>query len=793
MVDSQANNGNGAITGMLKTGKKALYVFDKEGQHYQVSPKCVLDFYVPESRQRNGLGKQIFQHMLEKEETSPINMAIDRPSDKLINFLDKHYSLKEPIKQRNNFVVYNGFFPKENKNAGDSLNAKKLTANGLQYFANSQYYTEPVCRMEKINPNPPSAQLTTNIHNIQRATIPQTLNGAIGYTTQNSPYISQEYGYEKPQQFALPSQNIDPQNMQYNVNQQAHLQYQTTPKEVPSTHQYATMQSAQYQIPQYAQNQQNVLQQVPYDPQNQQVVQSLPAQALNQQLIPNMPMQNQQVIQNMPPQAQNQQGIQNMPQQLQSQQAQNQQIIQNMPSQEQNQQGIQNMPQQLQSQQVQNQQGIQNIPQQVQSQQFIQNMPQQLQNQQVISSRKDQVPYVPQKHTVVSNVPQPLEAQYQQVIQSMPQNLQQTPYEGQNQQLIHNVPNAQNVPVYQNRPGRRMYSTMSTRTPAPYYTDNQTYYTDDPASTVTVPNANIQVAPAHQMYNEQQQTPPEAYGLPNRPKEILHPSNHPQQQTIPVAQAKSQPITIAENIQNAPVAYSQPNVNIQRSDAQVLMPQNIPIQQQPIYSQPDLGYITPQQVVSNINTQQQPVYANRNNGYLMNQIPVQSLQNINQQQQQMYMQNMPKNNQNISAIPSQYNGIGQPPSQVDQMTPQTQYYKNTTQRQENMVPQQTAKHKPANGQDPVIPQPTNANLNNQSQVEHHQEMVETQPTLDQNQEETSDDVSTQPKMDGIQDSKSSGKETVRNVNTNKRNINEEGGLRYGYPAQKPANQIASFI
>lgn len=50
---------------MLKTGKKGLYIFDRNGEHHQVSPPCVLDFYIHESRQRTGLGKQLFEHMLQ--------------------------------------------------------------------------------------------------------------------------------------------------------------------------------------------------------------------------------------------------------------------------------------------------------------------------------------------------------------------------------------------------------------------------------------------------------------------------------------------------------------------------------------------------------------------------------------------------------------------------------------------------------------------------------------------------------------------------------------------------------
>ncbi|XP_066155110.1 alpha-tubulin N-acetyltransferase-like isoform X2 [Euwallacea fornicatus] len=112
LIDQDANNGKGAVTGMLKTGEKSLYVFDREGQHYQLSPPCVLDFYVHESRQRSGFGRQLFEHMLHKEKIEPMRMAIDRPSEKFLGFLQKHYGLSTPVKQMNNYVVFDGFFPK---------------------------------------------------------------------------------------------------------------------------------------------------------------------------------------------------------------------------------------------------------------------------------------------------------------------------------------------------------------------------------------------------------------------------------------------------------------------------------------------------------------------------------------------------------------------------------------------------------------------------------------------------------------------------------------------------------
>lgn len=48
--------------------------------------------------------------MLEYEQLLPEQLAIDRPSDKLLGFLRKHYALTQKIPQMNNFVIYDGFF-----------------------------------------------------------------------------------------------------------------------------------------------------------------------------------------------------------------------------------------------------------------------------------------------------------------------------------------------------------------------------------------------------------------------------------------------------------------------------------------------------------------------------------------------------------------------------------------------------------------------------------------------------------------------------------------------------------
>lgn len=88
------------MTGLLKIGTKNLYVFDENGETKQVPAQCVLDFYIHESRQRAGLGREMFETMLQRENVEAGKLAIDRPSDKLIAFLRKHYGMESGIQPK---------------------------------------------------------------------------------------------------------------------------------------------------------------------------------------------------------------------------------------------------------------------------------------------------------------------------------------------------------------------------------------------------------------------------------------------------------------------------------------------------------------------------------------------------------------------------------------------------------------------------------------------------------------------------------------------------------------------
>ena len=67
--------GLGAVVGILKVGRKKLFVLDTHGNQTEMEPLCVLDFYVHESCQRRGCGKQLFETMLAvglSENTDPL-------------------------------------------------------------------------------------------------------------------------------------------------------------------------------------------------------------------------------------------------------------------------------------------------------------------------------------------------------------------------------------------------------------------------------------------------------------------------------------------------------------------------------------------------------------------------------------------------------------------------------------------------------------------------------------------------------------------------------------------------
>ncbi|KAA8586278.1 hypothetical protein FQN60_007847 [Etheostoma spectabile] len=110
LKDGESNGGRGVVVGFLKVGYKKLFLLDRQGEHVEAEPLCVLDFYIAQSMQRHGYGLELFDFMLQHKKLEPVLMAYDRPSPKFLSFLAKHYCLTPSVPQANNFVVYEGFF-----------------------------------------------------------------------------------------------------------------------------------------------------------------------------------------------------------------------------------------------------------------------------------------------------------------------------------------------------------------------------------------------------------------------------------------------------------------------------------------------------------------------------------------------------------------------------------------------------------------------------------------------------------------------------------------------------------
>ena len=105
-----ASNYQSAL-GFIKVGCKKLFIHTSRGNIVEMFPLCVLDFYVNENCQRQGIGLTLFDFMLQDQSIEPHALAYDRPSPKLLSFLKKHYRLESYMPQSNNFLFSNKIFP----------------------------------------------------------------------------------------------------------------------------------------------------------------------------------------------------------------------------------------------------------------------------------------------------------------------------------------------------------------------------------------------------------------------------------------------------------------------------------------------------------------------------------------------------------------------------------------------------------------------------------------------------------------------------------------------------------
>jgi len=194
---------NNKVCGILKTGKKNLFYYDGFGKVRELQPLCVLDFYVHESVQRLGVGKFLFEKMLENEKIKPNKLAYDRPSPKLLAFLRKHYDLSSYIPQNNNFVIYNAFW---DESYNIPKNSHKPSAD---QSLNNILNNKPPSR-ERITPE--SKTYTTDFHKVGRSILASNTNNLV--LSQSEPkQVSNSYTTNF---YSRPGQNmVEPPKNQY--------------------------------------------------------------------------------------------------------------------------------------------------------------------------------------------------------------------------------------------------------------------------------------------------------------------------------------------------------------------------------------------------------------------------------------------------------------------------------------------------------------------------------------------------------------------------------------------------
>lgn len=147
------------VIGFIKVGEKKLFLYDTAGKMHEVTPTCVLDFYVHESCQRCGFGKELFDHMVAAEGLEPHELAIDKPSPKFSAFLGKHFNLHDVVRQTNNYMVFAAFFrggpPRKGAGAtsGAARSAQGSRSHSRQSASSSKRSDLGVADRKPLNPN----------------------------------------------------------------------------------------------------------------------------------------------------------------------------------------------------------------------------------------------------------------------------------------------------------------------------------------------------------------------------------------------------------------------------------------------------------------------------------------------------------------------------------------------------------------------------------------------------------------------------------------------------------------
>ena len=155
------------VFGYIKIGPKKLFLRDRLFNYHERKTLCVLDFYVYERVQRKGIGKQLFDYMLNYENINPDSLAYDRPTLRLLSFLKKNYGLDNYITQSNSFIIFDSFFS-ENSILNYDTEFDNDTYRVIQTLRTPEYFNTPNYPINNFRLNTSYRKLTDSQNNSKK-------------------------------------------------------------------------------------------------------------------------------------------------------------------------------------------------------------------------------------------------------------------------------------------------------------------------------------------------------------------------------------------------------------------------------------------------------------------------------------------------------------------------------------------------------------------------------------------------------------------------------------------------
>ena len=204
------------VLGFIKVGNKKLFLRDRNFNYHEVNTLCVLDFYVHESTQRRGIGKQLFDCMLKFEKKIPTELAYDRPSPKLLNFLNKYFGLNNYIQQNNNYVVFDEFFDLISSN-NNNITYDNDTNRAINRLNNINNYRENENNKNYEMQNPRNIGIGNDYrnNNINNMNYDNQNNNNMNQNDNNLRYNNKNMNLNNT---LIPNNNMNNNNNDYNPN-----------------------------------------------------------------------------------------------------------------------------------------------------------------------------------------------------------------------------------------------------------------------------------------------------------------------------------------------------------------------------------------------------------------------------------------------------------------------------------------------------------------------------------------------------------------------------------------------